>query len=71
VLRLGQHVLSDRDARLLAQHLHEVEHDLAADAARMSEAGGATGALCESARARVAEDIVLVSDALERVGSQS
>jgi hypothetical protein len=58
VLRLGHHVVSDRDARLLAQHLDEVKRQLAAD----DEAGP----LCEAARARVTEDLQLVTAALER-----
>jgi hypothetical protein len=63
--------VSDRDARLLAQHLHEVEHRLAADAAQIAAADGTSGALCEAARTRVAEDLVLVSVALERSHSES
>ena len=58
VLRLGHHVVSDRDARLLAQHLDEVKRQLAAD----DEAGP----LCEAARVRVTEDLELVTAALER-----
>jgi hypothetical protein len=60
VLRLGDHVVSDRDARLLAQHLDEVKRQLAAS----DEAGP----LCEAARGRVAEDLELVTAALERNG---
>jgi hypothetical protein len=63
VLRLGQHVVSDRDARLLAQRLDEVKGRLAAD-----DTGGP---LCEAARARVAEDLELVTAALERSDSAS
>jgi hypothetical protein len=58
VLRLGDHVVSDRDARLLAQHLDDVRRQLAAD----DEAGP----LCEAARVRVSEDLELVTAALER-----
>jgi hypothetical protein len=60
VLRLGHHVVSDRDARLLAEHLDEMKQQLAAD----DEAGP----LCEAARVRVAEDLELVTAALERNG---
>jgi hypothetical protein len=66
VLRLGQHVVSDRDARLLAERLVEVEQHLAIDAARITVADDRTGTLCNAARARVAEDLELVSAALER-----
>jgi hypothetical protein len=58
VLRLGHHVVSDRDARLLAQRLDEVRAHLAQN--------GETGPLCDAARARVAEDLELVTAALER-----
>jgi hypothetical protein len=50
--------VSHRDARLLAQRLDEVRLQLAAN----DEAGP----LCEAARFRVAEDIELVTSALER-----
>jgi hypothetical protein len=50
--------VSDRDARLLAQHLDEVRRQLTAD----DEAGP----LCEAARVRVSEDLELVTAALER-----
>jgi hypothetical protein len=60
VLRLGDHIVSDRDARLLAQRLDGVKRQLAAN----HEAGP----LCVAARFRVAEDIELVTAALERNG---
>ena len=63
VLRLGHHVVSDRDARLLAQHLDEVKRQLAAD--------DQAGPLCEAARVRVTEDLELVTAALERSHSAS
>jgi hypothetical protein len=58
VLRLGDHIVSDRDARLLAQRLDEVKRQLAAN--------DQPGPLCEAARGRVAEDLELVTAALER-----
>jgi hypothetical protein len=58
VLRLGQHVVSDRDARLLAQRLDAMKRQLAAN--------DQAGHLCEAARDRVAEDLELVTAALER-----
>ncbi len=60
VLRLGDHIVSDRDARLLTQRLDEVKRQLAAN----DEAGP----LCVAALFRVAEDIELVTAALERNG---
>jgi hypothetical protein len=66
VLRLGQHVVSDRDARLLAHHILEVKQHLAIDAARMAWADDRTGMLCNAARAGVAVDLELVSAALDR-----
>ena len=60
VLRLGHHVVSDRDARLLVQRLDEVKERLA-----VTHEGGR---LCEAARARVADDLELVTAALERNG---
>jgi hypothetical protein len=66
VLRLGQRVVSDRDARLLAQRLSEVEQRLALDAVELPGADENTRALCEATRARVADDLELVSAALER-----
>ena len=58
VLRLGHHVVSDRDARLLAQRLDEARAHLAEN--------DEVGPLCEAARGRVAEDLELVTAALER-----
>ena len=58
VLRLGDHVVSDRDARLLAQRLDEVKRQLAAN--------DDAGPLCQAARGRVAEDLELVTAALRR-----
>ncbi len=66
MLRLGRHVVSDRDARLLAQRLSDAEQRLAVDAAELPGADGGTQALCNAARARVAEDLELVAAALER-----
>jgi hypothetical protein len=43
-----------------------VEQHLAIDAARITVADDRTGTLCNAARARVAEDLELVSAALER-----
>ena len=60
VLRLGDHIVSDRDARLLAQRLDERKRQLAE-----SEVAGP---LCEAARGRVTEDLELVTAALERNG---
>jgi hypothetical protein len=60
VLRLGDHIVSDRDARLLARRLDEVRRQLAAN--------HEGGPLCAAARFRVAEDIQLVTAALERKG---
>jgi hypothetical protein len=71
VLRLGRHVVSGRDARLLVEHLGEVQEHLALDAARLSAADKPTGELCEAARARVTEDLELVAAALERAYSPS
>jgi hypothetical protein len=71
VLRLGQHVVSDRDARLLAERLGEAQHHLAAGAIPLNAAEPAAGTLCEAARARVAEDLKLVSAALARSHSRS
>ena len=58
VLRLGHHVVSDRDARLLAQRLDTMKRQLAAN--------DQAGHLCEAARGRVEEDLELVTAALER-----
>jgi hypothetical protein len=58
VLRLGAHVVSDRDARLLAQRLDEMKRQLAAN--------DQAGPLPEAARGRVTEDLELVTAALER-----
>jgi hypothetical protein len=66
VLRLGQRVVSDRDARLLARRLVEAKHQLAIEAARTAPTDDTARALCDAARARVADDLELVSAALER-----
>jgi hypothetical protein len=50
--------VSDRDARLLAQRLDEMKEHLAENSQG--------GELCEAARARVADDLELVTAALER-----
>jgi hypothetical protein len=65
VLRLGRHVVSDRDIVLLAERLGDLEHLLAADPPRTVEETGAAEAL-RAARARVARDLELVSTARER-----
>src|SRR5439155_22309792 len=61
---LGGHVVSDGDAALLAQRLGEVVHHLA-DRCELAESEGTRG-LREATRVRVAEDLELVSAALER-----
>jgi hypothetical protein len=71
VLRLGRHVVSQRDARILAEHLGEAREHLAVDAARLSATDAPAGALCEAARARVSGDLELVAAALERSHSAS
>jgi hypothetical protein len=66
VLRLGRHVVSNRDALVLVDHLGEAQEHLTVDAARLSATDAPAAALCEAARARVSDDLKLVAAALER-----
>jgi hypothetical protein len=66
VLRLGRHVVSDRDFVLLAQRLGEVEQELAPRSSDPTEADCDTSALREVVHARLARDLELLSAAAER-----
>jgi hypothetical protein len=71
VLRLGRHVVSNRDARVLVELLGEAREHLAVDAARLTATDAPAAAHCEAARARVSDDLELVAAALERSQSAS
>jgi hypothetical protein len=66
-VRLGRHVLIDRDVALLEERLEELEGRLAqgASAERAAE-DGAAAALCATAHDRVARDLELLRRALRR-----
>jgi hypothetical protein len=66
VLRLGRHVVSDRDFVLLAQRLGQIEQELAPRASDATDAERDTRALREVVQARLARDLELLSAAAER-----
>jgi hypothetical protein len=66
VLRLGRHVVSDRDFVLLAQRLGELEQELAPRPVEETGEDRETFALREVVNARLARDLELLSAAAER-----
>jgi hypothetical protein len=66
VLRLGRHVVSDRDFALLAQRLGELEQELAPRSFEDTNEGLETLAPRAAVNARLAQDLDLLSAAAER-----
>ena len=66
-VRLGRHVVADRELVLLAERLGEIEDRLAHRASADDSAQDrASRALCEAAHERVARDLELLRTALGR-----
>jgi hypothetical protein len=66
LVRLGGHIVPDRDAVVLAEHLAELEDDLARRAAREHSENRGLAPICRLARDRLARDLDLLHAALER-----
>jgi hypothetical protein len=66
LVRLGGHVVADRDAVVLAERLAELEDDLARRAAREHPENRGLALICRLARDRLARDLELLNAALER-----